>query len=100
GGDELRGRLARAEQRILALKRDLDRRRPPDEHSEAALPGRVTGAANAPAADASGAFAKNVDSLTYVGFEDRFRGSQDAIRGRLDDYLPIFAAASDVFDVG
>jgi SAM-dependent methyltransferase len=100
GGDELRDRLALAEQRILALKRDLDQRRLPGEHSEAAMPRGLPDTASPPPAGASGAFSKTVDSLTYVGFEDRFRGSQDAIRGRLDDYLPIFAAASDVVDVG
>jgi len=35
-----------------------------------------------------------------VGFEDRFRGSQDAIRARLGDYVPLFKGRSDVLDVG
>jgi SAM-dependent methyltransferase len=100
GGDELRDRVSLAEQRILALKRDLDRRAarepdvPPRRESSAAAP-----AAAAPAGD-PGVFGTRVDSLTYVGFEDRFRGSQDAIRARLDDYVPIFAGASNVVDVG
>jgi cyclopropane fatty-acyl-phospholipid synthase-like methyltransferase len=38
--------------------------------------------------------------MTYVGFEDRFRGSQDEIRARVEDYLPILSAAQDVLDVG
>jgi SAM-dependent methyltransferase len=39
-------------------------------------------------------------SHKYVGFEDAFRGSPDAIRARLTDYVPIFAGASDVLDIG
>ena len=99
GGDELRDRLALAEQRVLALKRDIDRlareqRSPAVPEADATRP-RADRAGAEPAA-----FGARVDSLTYVGFEDRFRGSQDAIRARLDDYLPLFAGASDVLDVG
>jgi SAM-dependent methyltransferase len=36
----------------------------------------------------------------YLGFEDQFRGSPEAIRQRLTGYVPIFAGASDVLDVG
>jgi SAM-dependent methyltransferase len=39
-------------------------------------------------------------SYQYVGFEDRFRGSQEAIRAALADYLELFGGASDVLDVG
>ncbi|MBW8861017.1 MAG: hypothetical protein JF601_01375, partial [Acidobacteria bacterium] len=77
GGDELRDRVSLAEQRILALKRDLDGgaarehvSSPPRESSEAATAAGAT--AGEPAA-----FGSPVDSLTYVGFEDRFRGSQE-----------------------
>jgi SAM-dependent methyltransferase len=40
------------------------------------------------------------DDLTYVAFEDEFRGSADAIQERLRAYVPIFAGASDVLDLG
>jgi 2-polyprenyl-3-methyl-5-hydroxy-6-metoxy-1,4-benzoquinol methylase len=36
----------------------------------------------------------------YVAFEDRFRGSDDEIREKLRTYVPLFAGASDVLDVG
>jgi 2-polyprenyl-3-methyl-5-hydroxy-6-metoxy-1,4-benzoquinol methylase len=39
-------------------------------------------------------------SAAYVGFEDQFRGSPEAIRARLLEYLPIFSGATDVLDVG
>lgn len=35
-----------------------------------------------------------------MGFEDRFRGSEDEIRARLADYVPYFAGTSNVLDVG
>lgn len=40
------------------------------------------------------------DDYKYVGFEDQFRGSDDEIRARLSAYVPLFANASDVVDVG
>ena len=36
----------------------------------------------------------------YVGFEDQFRGTPEAIRARLSDYVALFEGASDVLDVG
>ncbi len=42
----------------------------------------------------------DLNAYKYVGFEDRFRGSQHDIRDRLTDYLPVFAGASNVLDIG
>ena len=42
----------------------------------------------------------STEAFKYVGFEDRFRGSEDEIRSRLTEYVPYFAGASDVLDVG
>ena len=39
-------------------------------------------------------------AFQYVGFEDRFRGSEEAIAARLKDYVPYFAGQSNVLDVG
>jgi trans-aconitate methyltransferase len=85
GGTDIRQRLALTEQRILALKRDV-------EH------GPVRGPT--PDARGQGPFTGSVDSVTYVQFEDHFRGSQHEIRTRVEDYLPILANASDVTDIG
>jgi O-antigen chain-terminating methyltransferase len=41
-----------------------------------------------------------VDCSKYIGFEDLFRGPRDEIRGRLADYLPLFAGAANVLDLG
>ena len=35
-----------------------------------------------------------------MGFEDQFRGPREAITDRLQSYLPVFAGASDVLDIG
>jgi O-antigen chain-terminating methyltransferase len=42
------------------------------------------------------------DALThkYVGFEDEFRGPPDEVRARLATYVPVFAGASAVLDIG
>ena len=40
------------------------------------------------------------DDYKYVAFEDQFRGSIEEIRAKLAEYVPIFAGASDVLDVG
>jgi SAM-dependent methyltransferase len=36
----------------------------------------------------------------YVAFEDRFRGSDEQIREKLGPYVPLFAGAQDLLDVG
>jgi SAM-dependent methyltransferase len=86
GGAELRDRLALTEQRLLALKRDVDQ--------------RVGPAGGAAASSPPAPFGGSVDSLTYVGFEDRFRGTRDDIARRVEDFLPILGEATDVLDVG
>src|SRR5262252_4501187 len=86
GGSEIRQRLALTEQRLLALKRDVEQ-------------GGLRSGASAVTHDQT-PFSGAVDSVTYVQFEDRFRGSQHEIRARVEDYLPILAGASDVVDIG
>jgi len=98
GGAEIRQRLALTEQRLLALKRDLDK--------VAATPAKLSEPSRAPTNDQRPttndhlAFTGTVDSLTYVAFEDEFRGKKADIRKRVEDYVPIFAGASNVLDVG
>jgi O-antigen chain-terminating methyltransferase len=59
-------------------------------------------AASAPGARPTAAPPEPADTqaVTYVGFEDRFRGSEEEIRARLADYAPLFVGQSDVLDVG
>ena len=104
---EFRDAIAVLHQATIALKREVERigtgpaLGPASAASGAAL-------ASPDAASARQAPAPAVDSAThgrfgawkYVGFEDRFRGSREEIRSRLEAYLPIFSGASDVLDVG
>ena len=39
-------------------------------------------------------------SAIYAGFEDEFRGTPEAIGERLADYLPLFAGARDLVELG
>jgi O-antigen chain-terminating methyltransferase len=86
GSTDLRERLAIAEQRLLALRRDVEIAGTPQGSSPRSTPA----ASLAPVAEAA----------TYVGFEDRFRGPQHEIRRRVEDYVPLLAAASSVVDIG
>ena len=87
--DDLRARLATVQQATLTLKREVERMLAGGSSSHVAAPG--TG---------SSVSAPVVDSYKYVGFEDRFRGSQDEIRARIEPYVAMFRGASDVLDVG
>jgi Cyclopropane fatty acid synthase and related methyltransferases len=92
--DELRTSVAVAQQAIVALKR----------HVEAAGPGSGSPGSGTPVPE--GAFGASLDAYKYVGFEDQFRGSQEAIRARLESYVRFFESGSrttgsgDVLDVG
>jgi len=105
GSTDVRERLAIAEQRLFALKRDVEQL----PMTDAQLKLRPTGEAPtsvgrdflpAEASAKAGSRAGTADAATYVGFEDRFRGPQQEIRRRVEDYLPILSSASDVVDIG
>jgi 2-polyprenyl-3-methyl-5-hydroxy-6-metoxy-1,4-benzoquinol methylase len=88
--DELRN-VAEVAQRAAAMaRREIERLGAAGVQVQSAAPTAP------PAVTASQA----TDAFKYVGFEDRFRGSEDEIRSRLTDYVPYFAGASDVLDVG
>ena len=87
-GNNLGERMRMAEQRILALKRELE------------AGGDARSASAGSGIDRRPVFSGSIDSSTYVGFEDRFRGSEREIRARVEDYLPILETAQDVVDVG
>ncbi len=88
--DELRTSLSVLQQAAQNLKHEVN---------------RLAGGGNAvaPRAPQPGAPPLAMDALDshkYVGFEDRFRGAPEDIRRRVSEYLPLFAAARDVLDVG
>jgi O-antigen chain-terminating methyltransferase len=93
--EELRSAVAVAQQAALAVKRELERM---TATPNSATPNsQLTPNTQPPG---SAAFSGNLDAYKYVGFENLFRGSQEAIRARLESYLPYFDGAADVLDVG
>ncbi len=105
-GTEIRERLALTEQRLLVLKRDVDRltstpASPVTLEAPAVLPTLPTLATLATTSGGvPAAFSAPMESAAYVGFEDRFRGSQSEIRRRVEDYLPLLSSVTDVVDIG
>jgi O-antigen chain-terminating methyltransferase len=91
--DELRN-VAEVAQRAAAMARREIERLSGDK------PSGLSGATDKPEGLSPLVSSPSTDAFKYVGFEDRFRGSEDEIRSRLADYVPYFAGASDVLDVG
>ena len=85
GGVDVRERVSLVEQRMVALTRAVESKGVP---------------ASATVSGSGAPFTGDLDSQIYVGFEDRFRGSQRDIGSRAESYLPILAGATDVLDVG
>lgn len=85
GGSELREEIVRSRARVLEIQRAVERL--------AAGPAAPSGGGSSPTST-------GVAGANYLGFEDQFRGTREAIRRRQADYLPLFAGARDVLDVG
>jgi SAM-dependent methyltransferase len=92
--------VAVAHQLAMTVKRELDTMR---TQREAGTPGRPGARPGVPATETGGAAPATSDaqrSHKYVGFEDRFRGTENEIRARQVAYLELFEGRSDVLDVG
>jgi SAM-dependent methyltransferase len=102
--DELRTGMGTVQQTGLTLKRELERLLT-NGVPAASAPATDTPAAPAspaspvPAAQSSTVNA-HVNAYKYVGFENKFRGSEAEIRSRQLDYVKVFAGATDVLDLG
>lgn len=48
----------------------------------------------------TGPAGSGTDDVDYVGFEERFRGSREEIRARLEPYVSLLAASSPVLEIG
>jgi SAM-dependent methyltransferase len=92
--EDLRTVAGAAQQAALAAKREIERAFAGSAAHEAGRAAAGTSTVSNTSATA------NLDAYKYLGFEDRFRGSQEQITERLSSYLPEFAGASDVLDVG
>jgi SAM-dependent methyltransferase len=93
--DEMRASIGVLQQAAQTLRREVARVAEPGAPAHPAPANAGTGAPVHP-----GTSAPALESGVYVGFEDRFRGSQDDIRARVAEYLPIFEGAGDVLDIG
>jgi SAM-dependent methyltransferase len=94
---QLREQVSLIQQRLSTVERDLTRTR--EGGPEGAATGREARESPPTARTPASPF-DELRSAVYLGFEDRYRGSSGTIRTRLQPYLPIFAGASDVLDVG
>jgi SAM-dependent methyltransferase len=91
--EELRASIGVLQQATQMLKREVMRL------SEAGIPASAAPTAVRESSRDGGPRA-SLDGHKYVGFEDHFRGSQDDIRGRVAEYLPIFRGVQNVVDLG
>jgi SAM-dependent methyltransferase len=89
--DELRTSMGVLQQAAQNLKHELHR---------LSAGGGSAAASPVPHRDGTTPALDALDSHKYVGFEDRFRGAPEDIRRRLSAYLPLFAGARDVLDIG
>ena len=92
GGAELLEQIMLAQQRIVTLRREVERL------SAAGV--REDTAHRFAARESAAPIESALEDVEYVGFENRFRGSEALISRRLQDYLPLFASCSNVLDVG
>jgi len=91
--EELRASIGVLQQATHTLKREVVRL------SEAGIPASGAPAAVSESSRDAGSRV-TLNGHKYVGFEDHFRGSQDDIRGRVAEYLPIFRGMQNVVDLG
>jgi SAM-dependent methyltransferase len=105
---EFRDAIAVLHQATITLKREVERMGMGGSAVQpafavapgAAAPGDSASARQAPPSTVESATHGRFGAWKYVGFEDRFRGSRDEIRSRLEAYVPIFAGSTDVLDIG
>jgi SAM-dependent methyltransferase len=98
--NDVRTTLSVLQRAINTLKREVEAHVPRRSGDAAEAGAAAPMGLPAEAASAAKAGLKQLDSYKYVGFEDQFRGSQLDIRGRVEQYVPLFEGASDVLDVG
>jgi len=92
GGAELLEQITLAQQRIVTLRREVERLSAAGVREDTAHPFA--------ARESTAPIESALEDVEYVGFENRFRGSEALISRRLQDYLPLFASCSNVLDVG
>jgi SAM-dependent methyltransferase len=91
--EELRASIGVLQQATQTLKREVVRL------GDAGVPASAATTV-VPESGRDGGSRASLDGYKYVGFEDHFRGSQDEIRDRVAEYLPIFRGVQNVVDLG
>ena len=97
-GEELHKRweaIGLLQQATMSMKRELERLAA--HGSDAGVPAFRPAGSNA---DLKVGTTAAIDVFKYVGFEDRYRGSRDAVREKLAPYLTYFQGATNVLDLG
>jgi O-antigen chain-terminating methyltransferase len=89
---DLRAQVAVLQRAMQMLQRERERTSVVSHQSSVTSQQSPVGSHQAPKSHQS--------DYKYVGFEDQFRGSDAEIREKLRAYVPLFAGASDVLDVG
>ena len=84
-----------AQQAAATLKREMERVEPKTFRS-----GVRTVHEQSPASGEGRELHGALDAYKYLGFEDLFRGSRDAIRERFESYVPYFDGTGEVLDIG
>lgn len=97
--EAMRTMVGVSQQASLALKREVERLLA-GAPSAGGMPAQTAPTGSSPAASDRQGFAPTLDAYKYLGFEDQFRGSREAIRQRFQSYVPFFHGASCVLDVG
>ncbi|MCX6542853.1 MAG: methyltransferase domain-containing protein [Acidobacteria bacterium] len=101
--DEIRTSIAVVQQTGATLKRELERLLPLGQAAANPATGTLGSGERIDLPTSAARPAASPDALNaykYVGFEQKFRGSEDDIAERLAGYLPLFEGASDVLDLG
>ena len=106
--DDLRSTIGTLQQGLMTIKREMEHvvRDPGSGIRPSTSSGRpepVEGRDSGPERSGTSsrdAFRPALDAYKYVGFEDCFRGSRDAIRERFESYVNLFENRAPVLDVG
>jgi SAM-dependent methyltransferase len=102
--DSVAAAAATVQQQAIVLKREIERLLQQGVPAAGAAPSAAATGATPPgrsmANSSTLAGESALESWKYPAFEAAFRGSQDEIAARLASYVPLFAGARDVLDVG
>jgi SAM-dependent methyltransferase len=98
--EEIRTELGALHRTSLALRDEIERVLASGAGGAVPLGAPTQPVPAAAGREAAISLGERLASHKYIGFEDTFRGSQADIRARMAEYVPLFAGACDVLDLG